>query len=272
MRAVIAGQEFVGDRENNALIESAAWFIPDRPDGWIGVPSPRAESQLLPGVQGGDTPRNFLFGPRTLAASLFVVGVNASLGRAAAEDWLGSLSGNFPFLLEDEHGPRELPLVYQSAEPNYRIVSTRVCEFTMFVTAPDPIKYGSPMRMPAGDGVVDNAGNIPVFPRNLTLHDAAIGIGTEIELELFVDGASRRVRWLNPLGVAWDADTIVINLRSMTASGITLAGAAVDLSTGIIEDDLSALPPGFTEYSLSTNAAEAPSGRGLSMEVRPGWM
>lgn len=272
MRAVIAGQEFVGDREVNALIESSAWFIPDRPDGWIGVPSPRAESRLLPGVQGGDTPRNFLYGPRTLAVPLFVVGVNASLGRSAAEDWLGSLSENFSFLLEDEHGARELPSVYQSAEPNYRIVSTRTCEFTMFITAPDPVKYGSPMRMPAGDGEIENAGNVAVFPRSIVLHDATIDIGTEIELTLFVNGETRRVRWGNPISSSWSAETITINLRSMSASGITSSGNEVDLSVGIIEDDLPRLRPGFTEYSLSTNAVLDTPSRGMYLEVRPGWM
>lgn len=218
------------------------WWLLDL-QGWGDAPAPRAASDLIPDGHGGYAPSRFLMSPRTLAVKGAHVARSSSLARAEAEDWVASLDGEFPVIVEDAHGVREV-VGFQSARPSYRLMGEDTTIWTVYVTAPDPIKYGP--VVPFTGGFVENAGREAVLPWRI------VTTGSATSILVVLDG--HRIRWTGA------ASNVVIDTRSGTATA-----TSGDVTVGLVEDDVPLLAPGRTSMTVTTDAAS------VVVEVRPGW-
>ena len=212
-------------------------------EGWGDAPAPRAVSDPVPDGDGGYTPSRFLMAPRSMSLKGAHSAWSSSLARAEAEDWVASLDGVFPLMVEDSHGAREAT-VFQSARPSFRQWDEWTTAWTLFLTAPDPVKYGPVVGFTGG--FVENAGRTPVLPWRIVTTGPATSI-------LAVLGG-HRVRWVG------DDSDVVIDTRAGTAAAVS-----GDVTTGLVEDDVPLLLPGQTVLTVTTDAAS------WMVEVRPGW-
>ncbi|WP_424936667.1 MULTISPECIES: hypothetical protein [Bacteria] len=227
------------------LFRPSTWWLEDEGlDGWYTPPAPRATSDPVPDGDGGYWPSRFLLSPRTVTIRGAHVAETSTLARAAAEDWLASLDGEFPVVVEDEHGAREIT-AFQSAAPTLKRLDDYAVAFSLIVTAPDPIKYGRRAAF-SGDHV-ENAGGTPVLPWRIVTS----GRATRINVSL----AGHRIRWVG------NSQSITIDLRTGTARD----ARGSDVTMGLIEDDVPLLPPGRSPLVIDSDAAH------VAVEVRPGW-
>lgn len=243
MRVTIADRA-LSDEFGAQLRPSAWWLLEDGLDGWYSRPAPRATSDPIPDFSGGYWPSRFLTTSRTLAITGAHSAETSSLARAEAEDWVASLPDEFSVIVEDEAGIREVR-AFQSAEPDWERLDRATSRFTIYCTAPDPVKYGPTVRFTGSS--VENAGRTAVLP----LRIVTTGPATSILVIL----GGHRIRW------AGTATNVVIDTREGTATG-----ASGDVTTGLVEDDIPLLPPGATPMTVTTDAAS------WRVEVRPGWL
>jgi hypothetical protein len=220
------------------------WLLDEGLDGWTNAPAPRATSDPVPDGDGGYWPARFLLAPRTLTIRGAHTSESSSLARAEAEDWLASLDGEISVVVEDEHGTREVT-GFQSAIPTHRRIDDLASEFTLFITAPDPIKYGTPALF--REGYVENTGRTPVLPWRIVAN------GNVTRLRVTIGG--HVIRWTGLAG------GIVIDCRTGTATEAN----GIDRTTGLVEDDIPYIPPGRMPLTIETDAEWA------AVEVRPGW-
>lgn len=243
MRVTIKDRALIDASGASGRPADAVWWLIGI-EGWYSAPAPRVQSDPVPDGDGTYMPERFLVGARTLAIKGAHIAETSSLARAESEDWVAALRGTFPVLVEDAHGLREAE-VFQSAVPTYRQLGENTTTWTVFCTAPDPVKYGPVARF---DGVVvENAGRADVLPWRILTTGRATSI-------LVVLGG-HRIRWIG------DAENVVIDTRDGTAH----AGAA-DVTVGLVEDSIPLLPPGQTSMHIATDAASC------VVEVRPGWL
>lgn len=202
-----------------------------QPDGlseeWYAPPASRASFEENPSDHGAFWPDEWLLSARTFAIRGGLWTRNSMLGQAEARRQLAKLH-NRPLrvLVEDEAGPRwvrgasvQRPVITRPSI--YRV------EFTIFVTCPDPLKYGREVRFLAttGDTAVENVGDVPTWP---VLHAAP---GTTVCSVAFGD---RMIAWA---GEAPNGFT----LDPRNALAIDPSGSVVGT---VIVDDVFRIPPG----------------------------
>lgn len=221
----------------------AEWFVlEDGLDGWYSAPAPQIQSETNPAGHGSFWPSEFYSAARVITLQFAHASTTSSLARAEAEDWVASLNGRIPFVVEDEHGVRSVE-VHQSAEPDYHQYDVHTAAFTLFLTAPDPIKYGPP-RSFTGD-TVRNEGTTAVLPWAIKTR------GATTHLTAVIGG--HRIRWAGSAPSGLEIDTRL--------------GRTVKGTPGVLaEDDIRPLAPGSHTLALTTDALEA------WVELSPGWL
>ncbi|MDR6868722.1 hypothetical protein J2Y69_003346 [Microbacterium resistens] len=244
MRVTIQGRA-LSDGRGFRLSRRDEWWLADEGlDGWYEPPTPRAESEPVPDGHGGYWPGRFLLSARTLTIRGLHASGTSSLARVEADDWLASLDGELSITVEDEHGVREVT-GFMSAAPSIYQADSRTVAFTLFITAPDPIKYGAVAAF--GSDYVDNAGRTAVLPWRIT--------ATGPVSHLLVTLGGHRIRWVGT--------TSGLTIDTRTGTATTSTGA--DVTTGLVEDDIPLLAPGLTPMAISSDASS------VRVEVRPGW-
>lgn len=211
--------------------------------GWYERPPQRAESEPIPDGDGNYWPSQFLTGPRRFTVVGSHRSSTSSLARAEAEDWIASLDGEIPVVMDDEHGVRAVTAMI-IGQPDYVRMDAQAARFTLPLEAPDPVKYGA--VVPFSGGVVENAGGAAVLPWRI------VTTGPATSILVVLDG--HRIRWTGA------ASNVVIDTRAGTA--IADSG---DVTVGLVEDDVPLLAPGQTPMTITTDAASA------VVEVRSGW-
>lgn len=256
MRAELWGEHLLGDLAD-AQLGDVRWHL-EEIEGWDGVPSPRAEAPEIPTGMGGFMPAQFLFGSRNLVIR-GTAQAYSQIGTGRIRSWLtkGSALGAFVLEVEDENGTRQVT-GYQGAKPAVRNLSTTIIEFAIYVTCPDPVKYGGLLRAFDSDLVdmsyITNVGDAPVVPLRLR----AQGPGTFI----FATINEHTVQWRSPGRVP--VPDLVINMRSGASY---TAGGTVDQTVDLVQDDIVPLPPNSSVPLVLQHDFE-----NAWVEYRPGWL
>lgn len=223
-----------------------------RPDGlgdeWYSPAASRADFEENPSDNGAFWPDEWLLSARTFPIRGALWTRNSSLGQAKARRQLAALHNRpLTILVEDEGGER-----WVTGASTQRPIITRPdiwrVEFTLFVTCPDPLKYGREARYPvSGGGVtVENGGDSPTWPIIY-----ATGPTTVCSVEL----GGRMVAWHGnaPNGFRLDpADGLAID-----PSGAVVGRLAVD--------DVFRVPPGSHRLAASSDGP-------LAIGVRSAWL
>lgn len=222
-----------------------------RPDGlgeeWYAPPASRAEFEENPADHGSFWPDEWFLSARTFPIRGALWTRNSSLGQAEARRKLATLHNRpLSILVEDEAGER-----WVTGASTQRPIITRPSiyrvEFTIFITCPDPLKYGREARYPVTGGplVVENSGDAETWPMLY-----ATGPTTVCSVEL----GDRMVAW-----------------HGSAPEGFTLDprdGLAIDPHGAVVGrlavDDVFRVPPGQHTLAASSDGP-------LTVGVRPAW-
>lgn len=229
--------------------ESDVFYL--QPDGlgdeWYAPPASRVDWEENPSDHGAFWPDEWFMSARTFPIRGALWTRSSSLGQARARRMLARLHNRpLSVMVEDEGGT-----VWVTGASTQRPIITRPSiyrvEFTMFITCPDPIKYGREARYPVTGGplVVENPGDAPTWPVFY-----ATGPTTVCTIEL----GDRMVAWH---GNAPDG----FRLDPRDGLAIDPHGAVVGR---LAVDDVFKVPPG-------THTLAAASDGPLSVGVRAGW-
>lgn len=223
-----------------------------RPDGlgeeWYAPPASRVDWEDNPSDHGAFWPDEWLLGARTFPIRGALWTRNSSLGQAKARRQIAQLHNRpLSILVEDEGGER-----WVTGASTQRPIVTRPSiyrvEFTMFITCPDPLKYGREARYAATAGqplVVENGGDADTWP---------VIYATGATTVCAVEYGGRMVAWHGsaPNGFRLDpADGLAID-----PSGAVVGRLA--------EDDVFKVPPGRHALTVSSDGP-------LSIGVRSAW-
>lgn len=218
-------------------------------EGWFESVNPRIEAQPdVPGVDGMFWPEeSFLSGRIVTIRGTHAVGDRSStLSAASFRDRLASMAGQpVSVHVADASGRREVSgYVASAVRVTHR--TERVTGFTIIVSCPDPLKYGSPVNYAAGTGVlsVENTGTGDVAPVA-----TALGRVTNVR----VARGSQVVEWQG------DSEGLVLDI----ADGVPRNLAGEETGVMVWADPLR-VPPGVHELTVISNAE-------LTLTVRPGW-
>lgn len=213
---------------------------------WHGRPGMVVQSKPNPSGHGAYMPADFRVGPRRFEIEA-TIRRDSSIGIAGERDRINALGRNFPVVVHDAHGVREVRgFMFQAPEfvPQRHPSRQR---YKLWVEAPDPIKYGPLALFTAGLAV--NEGGEPVRAWRL----CTTGATGFVQVSL----GGHVTRWE---GTA--SGGVIVDMRQGTAR--TVAGT--DVTTGVVRYAPVYLPPGDTPMTITTDAASA------WLEVRPGWM
>lgn len=217
-------------------------------DEWYAPPASRVRWEDNPSDDGAFWPDEWLLSPRTFPIRGALWSRNSSLGQAKARRELAKLHNRpLSVMIEDEGGAvwvtgasTQAPIVTRPSI--YRV------EFTLFITCPDPIKYGREARYQATGSslTVENPGDAATWPMIY-----ATGPTTVCSVEL----GDRMVAWHGsaPNGFVLDPSTGI----ATSPNGTVVGRLAVD--------DVFKIPPG-------SHALKVASDGPLSIGVRGGWL
>lgn len=171
---------------------------------------------------------------------------SSELAAARFRDQLAALTGvAVEVQVHDQAGPRTVQ-GYFSAPPGVYALDDLNTEFTLFVTCPDPLKYGSAIQYSAGGGVltVENAGTGEV---------PFVAATTDQVTNLSISMGGARVEWQgNSAGLLLDL-----------ADGVPRDNAGNEVGV-LVWADLLRVPPGQHELQVESDAV-------VTLTVRPGW-
>lgn len=241
---------------NQWVRAGVAWVLAAKNglEGWFESAESRVDPMPdVPGVDGAYWPEEILLSSRTLAIRGHVLAVDeraSSVGVASARDRIAALVGEpVSVTVEDAAGSREVRgYVEGRSEPEHRNETS--FSFMLVVTCPDPLKYGSPVSVPAaGETVYNNTGTGDIRPRFTTLERI-----TRLHIEQPHTGKV----------VEWAGDTVGLTLD--LADGTPLDADGYEVGTLVWADAVS-LPHGQS----SLNVTVEPAGTQVMTTYRPGW-
>lgn len=220
-------------------------------EGWHEGVAPRYDAPGIPRGDGLYPPDEIYLSERVVTirgfARAWQWGGGSSLDIVRFDDLLASLVGaDIEVRVEDSAGVRAVE-GFISSIPVRERVGEWAEKFTLVISCPDPLKYGTPVLYPVtgGTAVVQNAGTGDVWPRVLVS-------GRVRSLDVTFGG--RRVAW------AGDSATgLVLDMRT----AIPLDGLGRE--TGLLRfAQTFRVPPGESRIAVDSDAS-------VQVEVTPGW-
>ncbi len=236
-----------GPHENRAPGPGVWGLERDGLSGWYEPAPPRAEAALIPQMHGAFWPAQMLLNPRILTIRGFHRDRSSTVAEAVARDRIAALiTQEITVHVQDAAGWRTVT-GFNGSQPDFRALGEFTCGFALILTCPDPRKYGPEAIFTAVGSMIsaENSGTAETYP----LIDV-----TGRVTDLTLTQGTRRIRW------AGNATGLQIDTRTglATSNGIEVGG--------LIDDAISALPPGKTPLSVSVTA-----GAQVRMKVRPAW-
>lgn len=211
-------------------------------DGWEDTPGVRESPTPRPQMDGGFMPSRLTVDHRVLTIRCIVV-TGSSVEAASIETRVNDLMARTLTVTVEDAGGVGSCEGYLSASPSTLLTGTqRALRFSLIITCPDPLKYGSEIVSHGSAGVLlaCNPGRLPVWP---TVE--ARGRMTMLTISY----AGRKV--------VWQGDT----------NRLSLPFADMTPSTGtIVQDDAFRLPPGTSTVQYAVN-----DGADVDLTIRPAW-
>lgn len=226
------------DQRNDNSV--GCFLLEDGVDGWFGTPAPREDpiSRLM--SDGDYMPAVLTQGSRIVTLHGYGA-FDSTIECARFVDLLNSLvCQNVTLICEDAHGRRQAT-GFISDDPTPELESDEMSvKFTLIVTCPDPLKYGTPRSYTPSGGwcMVANEGNVGSYP---VVHVE----GPVTRLMLAYD--AQQVNWVG------SAETLDIDFRDMQPT-----------SGSIVLDNAFPIPPGRSALAVTSDGE-------VTVTVRPAW-
>lgn len=211
-------------------------------DGWEDTPGVRESPTPRPQMDGGFMPSRLTVDNRVLTIRCIVV-TGSSVEAASIEARVNDLMARTLTVTVENAGGVGSCEGYLSASPSTLLtVTQRALRFSLIITCPDPLKYGSEIMVHGSRNLlqVRNPGRLPIWP---TVE--ARGRVTTLKMSL----AGHQVIWQG------NTNRLRIAFSDMTPSTGT-----------ILKDDAFRLPPGTSAVRYAVN-----DGADVDLIIRPAW-
>lgn len=222
-------------------------------EGWYDSAEPRVPNPVdIPGMNGSYWPEELLAQSRivTLRGFFSLIGSQASeITLGNARDIVSEFQGKpVRVTVSDEIGDRFVT-GYVSSQVTFSKASEAAFKFSIIVTCPDPVKYGTVSRvdLPAGrsTAVFNNSGRAAVSPVV-----TALGYITSLSVNL----GGRSFVWVGA------TDSLVIDLLD----GVPRDASGRETGT-VVHGEAISLQPGESKITVDSD-------QGTTWSIRAGWL